>query len=452
MGSQWRREIEDAIFRASAAVLLISPNFMASEFIATNELPHMLSAARQKGLIVLPVIVRKSRFERDTILTEFQSVNSPSQPLIDMQTGKRDVVFEKLAQTIEDQVKSHGSINSESADSEHSTIASAQISGSGKHLVPRPRIFISSVGEMFLSPYQLQVKQRIVAAISQAGFEPQEFMKSGLPAKMIWNLEAANETIKNCQGAAVIAFPRWRAQTEIETSAITSEIVQIEAALASSHSLPIFVSAEEGLVYRGAISLSEKYYVVQIPRAADQTWIDSDCFRLPFEYWRQQIQSRPHVFLAYTASASPMASEVREYLRSVGLSVLDSGMDFDPGESLAEAIDKAAAVCLSAIFVIAARNNVKNRSLSADQARENLIFCAGYFARARGFERALILCDGDAVPLPDIVPSVLIRDTTDRDRVRSAVHTFAVVTLSAVPSKPPRLNRQCEASIIPPMA
>jgi internalin A len=39
VGVRWREEIRGAIQRAKAAVLLISPNFMASDFIAQSELP-----------------------------------------------------------------------------------------------------------------------------------------------------------------------------------------------------------------------------------------------------------------------------------------------------------------------------------------------------------------------------------------------------------------------------
>jgi TIR domain len=101
LGSTWLEEIQRAIRRAKVVVLLISPNFMASDFIVRIELPLVLQAAKDEGAIVVPVILRRSKFDRDERLSCFTALNNPEQPLIDMAPGRRDVIFEKLAETIE---------------------------------------------------------------------------------------------------------------------------------------------------------------------------------------------------------------------------------------------------------------------------------------------------------------------------------------------------------------
>jgi hypothetical protein len=41
-GDEWLREIEKALNRATAAILLVGPGFLASEFITRHEVPSLL--------------------------------------------------------------------------------------------------------------------------------------------------------------------------------------------------------------------------------------------------------------------------------------------------------------------------------------------------------------------------------------------------------------------------
>jgi len=48
-GDRWRAAIEEALSRASVAVLLVTADFMASDFIVSDELPQLLTNARERG-------------------------------------------------------------------------------------------------------------------------------------------------------------------------------------------------------------------------------------------------------------------------------------------------------------------------------------------------------------------------------------------------------------------
>ena len=100
-GDRWQDEISAAISRAGAAVLLISADFLASDFIVTNELPPLLAAAEERGTQIIPIIVRPSRFQRDPRIGRFQALNDPATPVIRMNEADREQLFDKLAETLE---------------------------------------------------------------------------------------------------------------------------------------------------------------------------------------------------------------------------------------------------------------------------------------------------------------------------------------------------------------
>ncbi len=103
-GAKWRQEIEKATRSAKVAVLLISADFLASDFIVLNELPPLLAAARQEGAVILSVILRPCAF-KDTDLAQFQAINVPSDPLSAMTRGKRDAVWAKVSELVREALK-----------------------------------------------------------------------------------------------------------------------------------------------------------------------------------------------------------------------------------------------------------------------------------------------------------------------------------------------------------
>jgi len=80
-GMPWRAEIEAALASAIVAIVIVSPSFLASDFIADNELPVLLEAARLDGLTILPIVVEWCAFSLIPELARYQAVNDPARPL-----------------------------------------------------------------------------------------------------------------------------------------------------------------------------------------------------------------------------------------------------------------------------------------------------------------------------------------------------------------------------------
>ncbi|MBU4263354.1 MAG: toll/interleukin-1 receptor domain-containing protein [Proteobacteria bacterium] len=79
-GNEWQHEIEKALDCAEAAVLLVGPAFLASDFIGQIELPRLLRRAKEMGLPILILITQHCNFE-ESDLVEFQAFKLPNQLL-----------------------------------------------------------------------------------------------------------------------------------------------------------------------------------------------------------------------------------------------------------------------------------------------------------------------------------------------------------------------------------
>jgi len=100
-GDDWKNEIEKALQNSNVAVLLISADYLASDFIVKNELPPLLENATKKGTRIIPVIIKPCGFTRDSNLNVFQAINDPENPIISLPENKQEEIYDKVAELIE---------------------------------------------------------------------------------------------------------------------------------------------------------------------------------------------------------------------------------------------------------------------------------------------------------------------------------------------------------------
>ena len=99
-GNIWREEIKEALDRSGIAILLISTNFLASDFIRNNELPTILENAKEKGTKLLSLNVKSSLYEFERELPDFQAINSPDRPLYKLSEPEQDEELIKLSKEV----------------------------------------------------------------------------------------------------------------------------------------------------------------------------------------------------------------------------------------------------------------------------------------------------------------------------------------------------------------
>ncbi len=98
-GAEWREEIKSALSRAKVAVLLVSHNFLASEFIAHEELPPLLEAARIEGVRILWVLISPCVHEA-TEISKYQAAHDIDHALTTLDTPDRQRVLADVCRRI----------------------------------------------------------------------------------------------------------------------------------------------------------------------------------------------------------------------------------------------------------------------------------------------------------------------------------------------------------------
>ena len=100
-GDLWREEIEQALARAKVALLLVSPDFLASDFIDGVELPPLFKAAEREGLKILWVLLRPAYWESHEDLAKYQRVIPRRRAVSLLSDAEQDEAMVQIAKEIQ---------------------------------------------------------------------------------------------------------------------------------------------------------------------------------------------------------------------------------------------------------------------------------------------------------------------------------------------------------------
>jgi hypothetical protein len=119
---KWREKIRQEIESATFGILLISANFLASDFINDHELP-LLFEQRAKGRKKLFLIfLSPCAFELVPQIADYQGYNSPSEPLSSQSADTVDKIFADLTIQISKEIKKPQILTSQPANSAFSQL------------------------------------------------------------------------------------------------------------------------------------------------------------------------------------------------------------------------------------------------------------------------------------------------------------------------------------------
>jgi hypothetical protein len=79
-GADWGREIDSTLIAAKVAVLMVSPGFLASEYIWKQEMPRIVAHSKQ-GMEALPLILRPCAWLLEKDLARLQARPVDGTPL-----------------------------------------------------------------------------------------------------------------------------------------------------------------------------------------------------------------------------------------------------------------------------------------------------------------------------------------------------------------------------------
>ncbi|WP_158500455.1 toll/interleukin-1 receptor domain-containing protein [Xenococcus sp. PCC 7305] len=108
-GQNWDEQIKQFIELADITIVLISPSYVASNFLSKSELTSILKVAQENCTQVIPIFVESTHLEALALSTQLNKQNllnhdflNLSQPLGSLSQNQQDTYLKKLLQLIEE--------------------------------------------------------------------------------------------------------------------------------------------------------------------------------------------------------------------------------------------------------------------------------------------------------------------------------------------------------------
>lgn len=101
-GEEWRADIRAALDGCHLALLLVSPAFIASDFIYTEELSQLLERREREGIRLVPIILRPCAWKHEKPIEALQARPQDGKPIVTFSDsdGSRDQAWLEIVDDI----------------------------------------------------------------------------------------------------------------------------------------------------------------------------------------------------------------------------------------------------------------------------------------------------------------------------------------------------------------
>ena len=103
-GSRWRDELFTALKSCRIALLLVSRDFLASDFIAEEELPRIFARVKREKLKIFWVLLSECNWEL-TEIRQFSAVYDPRKTVAGKKKHTKDKIWKDIVDKIQQELK-----------------------------------------------------------------------------------------------------------------------------------------------------------------------------------------------------------------------------------------------------------------------------------------------------------------------------------------------------------
>lgn len=294
------------------------------------------------------------------------------------------------------------------------------------------RIYVSLPADPWLPPNLNALKWAVVEEIEKLGYTPEIFTnpkgKPGLASSKAWSPRDADEVARRCVGAAILGIPRWKFhEPSGRPVLLPTEFNHYEGALARTLGLPTMVLAQREMLRRVVFDMGFGGYIGQFDESSGVEWLHTDEFKVPFQYWKESLAERRDLFLGYCGKSAEVAASLRDYLKSLGVTILDWEADFIPGRTILDQIENAAGRCTAGLFLFTKDDDLAGNDLPYIAApRDNVVFEAGFFVAKKGKRNILIVRESGSKMPADLGGDIYaaLPDRSDIGPIKRTIASF----------------------------